>query len=490
MNIKLKVSAIFLLVVLAFVNNMNAQNYRVLQPERTSLYNAEYGPILGMRVDSVRVINSDTVYYLLKNLQQMDWNCFFIEGPSWMGNQVTIRPGGETVFYNSYQQPILIQTKAALNEEWLCFTSPELGFKAKIITAEIENVLGTPDSVKTISFQAIDSDGQNISHEVNNLNLKLSKNHGILKTINFYSFPELNLGFLLQWLSEFTLIGFDNPENGIQNLTWKAVNDHNIGDELHTVEVYSNITYSRRMETISLLLDKSVNGDTISYNWEKRIKVMINSNGNNTFTATIDTFLQKIYSNPEFDLLPGVAFEIYDSEEFTTTIMKEGFHGTIKAQLGGSGTVAPFWSDSCYNYVIFDNCFPDQDYYNGLGGPYYYEHFGFDECSNQLVYYKKDGIEWGTPIDFTVNSNLIPIEQKPGFVTIFPNPANDLVNIVFKGNSGEYRLQIVDNSGRKLAECSFEGETNTLDISNLKHSIYLLRFITDNQIFIRKLIKH
>jgi hypothetical protein len=157
--------------------------------------------------------------------------------------------------------------------------------------------------------------------------------------------------------------------------------------------------------------------------------------------------------------------------------------------MGGSGTVEPSYYDSCYHHPIYDNCFPDQEYYKGLGGPYYWEHFGFDECSNQLVYYKKDGVEWGTPLEFTVNNTLQPIGENSEIITIFPNPSDGTVNIEFQGNTEEFMLIISDYSGRQTGRYSFKGENNTLDISNLEHGIYILMFKADNQIITRKLVK-
>jgi len=481
------IRTITLLILFTSFGSAVSQNYRVLQPERTTFYQSENEIILGMRVDSVRIQESDTIYYLLKNLQQVDFNCFHTEGPSWMGDRIRIRPDGETSFYNIADQPVLIKTKALLNEEWICYSRPDLSIRASISSSAIADILGFPDSVKTVSFQAFNSQGQSISHEVNNMNIRLSKNNGILTTMNFYNFPDIYPGFM-QIVNEFTLVGYNEPPVGIQNPTWKEIFDHHTGDELHTVEVYSNITYSFRKETISHLLEKSVEGDTIAYIWENRIKVMINNNGNSTFTANVDTLLQKIYSNPGFDQLPGMAYAVNNSESFTTTILKEGFHGIIKAQLGGSGTVVPS-DDSCYLSPIFDNCFPDQDYYKGLGGPYYYELFGFDECSNQLVYYKKGGVEWGTPIDFTVNTTFQTFEAKPELITIFPNPTSGTVNIEFKGNTEEFLLIISDYSGRQTSRYLLKGENNTMDISNLKQGIYMMNFTTNNQTLTKKLVK-
>jgi hypothetical protein len=78
----MKIPAYTVILLLIMISGLSAQNYRVLQPDRTTLYQGQYEPILGMRVDSVTVSGSDTTYHLLKNLQQMDVLCFFIDGPS------------------------------------------------------------------------------------------------------------------------------------------------------------------------------------------------------------------------------------------------------------------------------------------------------------------------------------------------------------------------------------------------------------------------
>ncbi|MBK6963343.1 MAG: T9SS type A sorting domain-containing protein [Bacteroidales bacterium] len=483
------ICAISMLLFIASFSTGNSQNYRVLKPEQTTFYSIYSDLYFGMRVDSVSIQGTDTIFHLLKNLQQMDFDCFHTDGPSWMGDRIIVRPDGETSFFNGWNEEIAIKTQAPVGEEWMCYTNPLINFRATVASLGTETFLGVTDSVKTISFQAVSPDGLNISSMINWMQIKLSKNNGIITTFNFYSFPEVGLGLTRQTAGECHLIGMDNPISGIQNLTWKEIHDHNPGDELHTVEIYSDISYSLRVETLSRLLEKSIDGDTIFYYWEKRIKVMINGYGNNTFSANIDTLLQKIYSNSGFDQLPGMAMEVENSEYFTTTLLKDGFHGIIKAQMGGSGTVEPSYYDSCYHHPIFDNCFPDQEYYKGLGGPYYSEYFGFDECSNQLVYYKKDGVEWGFPLDFTVNTTLKPIETEPELVSVFPNPATDLVNIKLSILNKSSFMTIIDSHGVETGNYPLNAKESQINIQNLKPGIYLFRFTSENQNVIRKIVK-
>ncbi|MHC1775217.1 MAG: T9SS type A sorting domain-containing protein [Lentimicrobium sp.] len=483
------ICAITTLLFIAFFNSGLSQNYRVINPQQTTFYSIYSDLYMGMRVDSIGIQGTDTIFHLLKNLQQMDFDCFHTDGPSWMGDRIIVRPDGETSFFNGWNEEILIKTQAPVGEEWMCYTNPLINFRATVASTGTETFLGITDSVKTITFQAVSPDGLNVSNMINYMHIKLSLNNGIITTFNFYSFPEIGLGLTRQTAGECHLIGMDDPMVGLQNLTWKEIHDHNPGDELHTVEIYSDITYSFRKETLSRLLEKSIDGDTIFYNWENRIKVMINGYGYNTFTASTDTLLQKVYSNPGFDQLPGMAMEVDNSGFFSTTFMKEDFYGITKARMGGYGTVVPSYYDSCYHHPIYDNCFPDQEYYKGLGGPYYSEYFGFDECSNQLVYYKKDGVEWGFPLDFTVNTTLKPVETEPELVSVFPNPADDLVNIKLRFPDRSVSMTITDSQGVETGNYQLNAIESQINIQNLKPGIYLFRFTSENQNVIRKIVK-
>ena len=477
------------LITLAVTLAANGQNYKVLQPEVTALYKNTNGTIFGLRVDSLKILASDTTFFLLKNLQQKSWDCFDIEGSSWMGDKVTLTSEGETVFYNAYSQPIFIKPLAGLNEEWICFSRPELSIRAGITALGTNTILALTDSVKTISFQALNSNGEPVNHEINNFSLLLSKNHGIIKTLNFFNFPDITLGYIMQQLDALTLCGFDSPATGIQNLTWKEVNNHQPGDELHTVYEYTSIYYSMRNETITRFLDRIISGDTIIYHTEQKLKSSISGYGNNTFTARIDTLLQKIYPNPEFDLLPGMANNFYSSEIFMTTIMKENVHGVVKALDGGPGISYGWENDTCYRYMIADGCFTNYDYYDGLGGPYFYCQEVFETSLSELVYFKKNGNEWGVPLEYTVNTELQPNDPSDELISVFPNPIRDKINIRFRGNTNKYSLQILDTSGREVTSFSLSGNSAQLDLSHLNKGLLILRFSTSNQSITKKLVK-
>jgi hypothetical protein len=489
----MKIPAFTVILLLMMISGLSAQNYRVLQPDRPTLYQGQFEPILGMRVDSVTVSGSDTTYHLLKNLQQMDVLCFFIDGPSWLGEKITIDESGETVFFNAFNQPVLIKTLAVLNEEWTCFNTPALSIHATVSSIGISDILGQPDSIKTITFQAKDAGGENISHEVNNLSIVLSKNTGIAKTLNFYSFPDLYLGFASQMLQEFTLVGADNPNAGLQNLTWMQVHNHSPGDELHTVQINGWAYYQQRIEKIARLLNKSVFGGMVVYEWENKVKISTQDGGINTFTASIDTITESISPDASFDVLPGVAWNFTEWDAWNILKMGTGIHGLKKIQgretncmIKGFQTMG---SDTCFNPIIICGCTPDHDYYEGLGGPYYTCGSGVDAYRRELVYYKKNGNEWGIPLDFTVNTGTIVRKESDELISIYPNPAEDFLNISLTQGNTINTLTIYNRYGQENGRHQITGNDFRLSLKNLSPGIYLLRFSGSGPTITRHLIK-
>lgn len=325
-----------LLAIMSLAIGTFAQNYSILQSDRTYLYEGSQGYIYGMRVDSVSPQGDDVIFHLLKNLQAVNDYCFIPEGPSWLGDRIRIRTNGESVFYNINNQPIAIKTQAILNETWICYTSASVSFRATVSSIEEGEVLGLSDTLKTISFQAINANGQNIDHAVNAFQVVLSKDYGMQKTLNFYNFPQHYVGFFLKLMQQMTLAGFNQPETGIQDLTWKEVHDYEVGDILHTEEIALSLSYNSNIQTLRKVLGKQALGDSVVYQIEEKIKYSLSSYGTYSFTATIDTIDFYTGSIPNFEILPGVAYSVFELQDgYDINHMRQGPHNISK--LIGSG---------------------------------------------------------------------------------------------------------------------------------------------------------
>lgn len=462
-----------------------AQNYSVLQAEKTFLYEGSEGYIYGMRVDSVSQQGDDVIFHLLKNLQAVNGYCYIPEGPSWLGDKILIRPNGESVFYNINIEPVTIKTQANLNETWICYTSASVSFRATVSSIEEGEVLGLSDTLKTISFQAINANGQNIDHAVNAFQVVLSKDYGMQKTLNFYNFPQHYVGFFLKLMQQMTLVGFNQPETGIQDLSWKEVHDYEVGDILH-IEAYTKfINYNSNLQTLQRFLGKQILGDTIVYQIEEKKKRSLLHSGNNTFNASIDTIDFYVGVNPDFEVVPGVAYSVNFVEDgYDVNHLRQGPHDTNKVM--GSGLFVVPYFDTCYDYVIIDGCTENNEYIKGLGGPYF-RCFNFpeEEMERKLVYYKKGDIEWGTPIDFNVGNITPGLAEHE--MNIYPNPTNGMTYFSFNGINSSLEISIYSVTGKEVMKQTTVN--HAVDLSFLPKGMYLVKLLGKEFFGVKKLEK-
>lgn len=473
-------------------NQAFAQYYRILHPGQTTLYQGEYFPVLGMKTDSVSISDGDTLFHLMRNLQQMDVMCFHLEGPSWMGEKIRVKPDGDAVFYNAFQQEIILKTQVQPGQSWTCYQRDGLRIDATFTHYDTVSILGQTDSLKVIALQAFDNSGQAIAHEINNLGIALSKHHGIYKTINFYGFPDTGLGYSAPFLQEFTLCGIDDTPPGVQNITWLQVHDHQPGDELHITEIESMYNYSRHVDEIHRLLERTNFGEAVSYTWERKIKTTLNNYGNQSFTAVMDTISAFYEANPNFDALPGAAYSLAP-DHYTQHHLISGTFGPAKIIIYSSNPLVNgyevLYGDTCFRPIIICGCIPDYEYYPGLGGAYYNCGLGIETNKRELVYYKKNGTEWGTPLDFTVGIGKPELKTGKELVTIFPNPAGDEVRIIFDKLDLPAELTIYDRFGIEHFRSLLSSSDNLISIRKFAAGSYLLRFSTNDKTFTRHLIK-
>jgi hypothetical protein len=64
-------------------------------------------------------------------------------------------------------------------------------------------------------------------------------------------------------------------------------------------------------------------------------------------------------------------------------------------------------------------------------------------------------------------------EQEANRFSIFPNPANDFINIVFEENINA-RIQIIDALGRVFFKTEIDEKENTINVSQLPSGVYIL----------------
>ena len=68
---------------------------------------------------------------------------------------------------------------------------------------------------------------------------------------------------------------------------------------------------------------------------------------------------------------------------------------------------------------------------------------------------------------------------------IYPNPAQDVINI--DSNIQKYEYQLINNIGQVVMRGMLSGE-NTISVENLNNGIYFLKLIAEGEVSVNKVI--
>ena len=425
-----------------------------------------------IRIDST--LNDNSILYPFSDLHQIDWDCYSATSGSWLSKYIIINEDGNTIFINGKNQHILIKNRAELNETWEMFTNNTIKVKGKITSISLKSVLGVEDSVKTISFSVYTHNDEPANHVLNDFSIEISKQFGLVKTVNFYYFEHITENYY--HFGEFNLIGINEPQTGFQNINFKEqYYDFQVDDELHIWDL-QDYYFEHRTEKkiIHRYLSRSDYEDSIVYYCERKIYT-------ETKTLTggsliMDTVKQTIVKGVLFNTEPN---EIYDNVS-KVMIVNNSLPITymFSYELYKS-------EDTCLAPVIVDMCITNPTYYPGLGGPYYPYCEFMGAFAYELVYYKKGDTEWGNPFNLSV-SEL----KKDNSFRIYPNPTTGELRIEMSDMRHEILdITVFDIYGRKQIYNLKSQISNLIDISHLHSGIYFVKISTDNGKATKKIIK-
>jgi hypothetical protein len=217
--------------LLSMALQTTAQNYQTVNSGRIASFQY-YGDHGFVRIDSV-AFDNDSILIPFRNIQEVDYWCYTINGAHWLGDKIIIRDDGMNIFLNQDGDSIFINTASSLNDSWTAFHRPgRFSIISTVISHDTMSFLGLQDSVKTIGFQVYDELMNPVNHLINDLTIRLSKNHGIVRTLNFSIFPD-GEPLLSQQVIERDISGLSDPVAGIQDFTWMDIFDFQPGDEIH-----------------------------------------------------------------------------------------------------------------------------------------------------------------------------------------------------------------------------------------------------------------
>jgi agmatine deiminase len=450
-------------------------DYSTVRPGRTATYHYDYygyKKTLFLRITEENHTPEGTDYYLAPHLNQIVYYCLTPEY-SFLGEKVSFMNNGDDVFLNYNNESITINTTAQEGESWVLFENDVLIITGEIIAHQTENILGQTDSVKTINLQAYNTLMDSVDNNINGLQLKLSKNYGLIQTINFLSFPVPSSG-MEENHSLYELSGIANPNLGVQNLTWMDVHDFEPGDEIHVkardINGYAEYYHNNRVNTIYRYLHKNDMQDSIYYTIERirEIKQKWSPQEDYTITFTHDTITSLIKPWSYFDIVAGEPIFYNDRVYF--------HHQTYSHTFNVPGKYIEYEyfdiiSDDCITFPIADGCFTIDLYLKGLAGPYYWCSYDFEEISRQLAYYKKGDETWGTPLIITSAGE----PERETQVNVYPNPAGNSFHISIHPEKLPVVFELVDVSGRVVMRKNIENAAESADVSSLSRGFYLYR---------------
>lgn len=297
-----------------------------------------------------------------------------------------------------------------------------------LINLSQKEFLGIKDSVKTV----LTSDGDT---------LEVSKNYGVI-------------GFN----SEYEIIGYynENYSLGVENLRTSQVYDFKVGDEFH---YFSRGVYGAgaqyTLESIMRILDKEID-DEVVYDVEIIEKTTF---GNNVSYDTL--YSTRIYErNEAIEQLPNVYIHVSDGLDYVVRMNVED----------------SVISKKVYYKTDFETGMYPESYVIGLGGAYYdyTGPVGPDNSqevrsSNELVYYKKEGKEIGTPLVLGVT-----YAKAQKSVGVYPNPVSNILTVS--------DVELISGSistldGKQVIKLN----TDEVDVSKLEKGVYILKVEDVNQ---------
>jgi hypothetical protein len=442
-----------------------SQNYSLFKPHCDYIYTDGYT----VHFDSAFVLGADSVFL---NYEQLNTNQFThtYNRNTWFCSAAIKSSQNEWSIVYNYDSVFTFKPLTSVNNSWFLYQFQNGNkVKATVDSVVFTTVISMDDSVKYISLQLTDSLNNNLSSNINQGQIHIAKNIGLIKFARF----EYLLGGSG---SSIDLIGSSNPAIGFQNLTAYDVFNMEVGDEVisHQTAVWNPLSKLTRRKVISKTFINNVFTYTDSVFIINQIDPMSNSLytvvQNNIVTRVIDLNVDnyKVWSNlsgsgiiDNYNNVFPVALSGYWSWESELCVQRKFQHQ------GGFGI------DSFGNAYESIGSFHTLMVYKGLGEIYYNPPFPNGDKYIPL-YYKKGNETCGNWVDFQYLLTGIKEEKNDlETVTIDPNPAEHFIKINNPENE-IIQLTIYDIMGKKVLENEIVNQTEIIHIEHLNNGVYMV----------------
>lgn len=459
-----------------------AQNWACFYTNDTAYYLDDLNQMYGFAI-VYSTVDAGVVKYKVFRTTSYDGSCkgtaaygININKPTWAGPEIHKLGNGDYLFFNQQGDTITIKTMAQYRVPWVChISSSNDTLFAQVYYEDTLTVNGALDSVKTILFSA-NTPFNNFTN-VSSLELKLTKQHGLLTIPKMYTFPNENQYHGL-------------AKTNLKPLTWGEVYNYSIGDYYQVLQTRASYLGVDSIVTYKELLDKNTfnNGNSVSYTFHRE-KIGFYNSGFSSYA--IDTVLETYDNLADYigGALPGATY-------FTGVSWEP-----ISVSNTGLGTGQPFsdllvrrttrlfpfydfqmLNDTCWNSSTAVDGYEPPYYFECLG-PLYLQASGFDDIKNErVIYYNLCGVQHGSKL-------LLGIPELPeAQVKIYPNPAINLFEIENTSNTG-YSISIANLQGQLVQTLTASAANiTTVDVSNWALGVYIIKLDDGLNAYYKKLV--
>jgi len=479
---------VFLTVLLVLSLISTARDYTHICSPGITYYQSSGGEIKAFRRDSVQPLgNGDTMFNSYRTIRQYALgSCHDTTNGSVLGRKILRLHDDRFCFFNLAGDSVWINTQASLNESWRFCSLPGNGHIQATVSAVVDDsILGVPDQVKVISFQAKDSAGNDFTHPLNQETIRLSRHYGLSRMLDVPMIPTDTVDFIIA--------GKSNPAIGLQDLAWPQIYDYSVGDEFHYryLDAWAGSFGYQKYEILQVLDRADYGGDSVVYTmercrWDTTMNPPVSTTLHDTISLKYDFALLESNNSGWFSKMPDEFIRQYDyADGYNRNFAYPGRQA--KSVMYSNFVYDPFFS-GCWTWLGQPECWgvfqSRNQYADGLGMTDYYEQCYSNNMLvhikyNQLKYYKKGTETWGNPVAadcWALTGMKNTIRSAVNVVKIIPNPVMTMAQVVCDAckNIPQRQVVIHDCMGKEIRRFMAEVFPIELNRSGMPDGWYVL----------------
>ncbi|HUM46547.1 MAG TPA: T9SS type A sorting domain-containing protein, partial [Chitinophagales bacterium] len=237
----------------------------------------------------------------------------------------------------------------------------------------------------------------------------------------------------------------------------------------------------------------SADGDTITYGVSFQ-RYTSGNNWNDYFEYTSTGIKEWVFEWSSTGFLAMRPFQYYQKDDISH------YHFLVPGSFSLSSTdlqdkpyyFMPDWQyPDCLNGTVA-TLYTDDFYSRGLGMTSSYGgYIGSGAWSyDNLVYYNRNGMEWGDSLNWEVLTGIEDLNSNNTFA-LYPNPANEFIFIQGNFTTAKTECTIFNALGKEmpLKNISFENQSMKLDLTSILPGVYFLVIKNGNQVFTSPFMK-